>query len=168
MEKKAWKWTGKRIVLLAAVILLAVFCVWWLRPRSVGRLMDFPDQPLWVEVEQAGTHESATVREAEALHSIRQALLDTQVQFRNIYDGGGVILSDTAQGISGDAFYLLASRQTGPDSLEESERVFLRYDGYVLVGTDMGSIEYQICDPKDTEELLRLARAAVEASQTAA
>ena len=35
MEKKAWKWTGKRIVLLAAVILLAVFCVWWLRPRSV-------------------------------------------------------------------------------------------------------------------------------------
>ncbi len=42
MEKKAWKWTGKRIVLLAAVILLAVFCVWWLRPRSVESLVGAP------------------------------------------------------------------------------------------------------------------------------
>ena len=42
MEKKSWKWTGKRIVLLAAVILLAVFCVWWLRPRSVESLVGAP------------------------------------------------------------------------------------------------------------------------------
>ena len=42
MGKKAWKWTGKRIVLLAAVILLAVFCVWWLRPRSVESLVGAP------------------------------------------------------------------------------------------------------------------------------
>lgn len=42
MGKKAWKWTGKRIVLLAAVILIAVFCVWWLRPRSVESLVGAP------------------------------------------------------------------------------------------------------------------------------
>lgn len=42
MEKKAWKWTGKRIALLAAVILIAVFCVWWLRPRSVESLVGAP------------------------------------------------------------------------------------------------------------------------------
>ena len=42
MEKKAWKWTGKRIALLAAASLIAVFCVWWLRPRSMGSLVGVP------------------------------------------------------------------------------------------------------------------------------
>lgn len=44
MEKKAWKWTGKRIALLAAAILIAVFCVWWLRPRSVEELVGVPQE----------------------------------------------------------------------------------------------------------------------------
>ncbi len=61
MEKKAWKWTGKRIALLAAVILLAVFCVWWLRPRSVGSLTGVPTEL----VKQAVLKESFTEEEID-------------------------------------------------------------------------------------------------------
>ena len=61
MEKKAWKWTGKRIVLLAAVILLAVFCVWWLWPRSVGSLTGVPTEL----VKQAVLKESFTEEEID-------------------------------------------------------------------------------------------------------
>ena len=61
MEKKAWKWTGKRIVLLAAAILLAVFCVWWLWPRSVGSLTGVPTEL----VKQAVLKESFTEEEID-------------------------------------------------------------------------------------------------------
>lgn len=61
MGKKAWKWTGKRIVLLAAVILIAVFCVWWLRPRSVGSLTGVPTKL----VKQAVLKESFTEEEID-------------------------------------------------------------------------------------------------------
>ena len=61
MEKKAWKWTGKRIVLLAAVILIAVFCVWWLWPRSVGSLTGVPTEL----VKQAVLKESFTEEEID-------------------------------------------------------------------------------------------------------
>ena len=61
MGKKAWKWTGKRIVLLAAVILLAVFCVWWLWPRSVGSLTGVPTEL----VKQAVLKESFTEEEID-------------------------------------------------------------------------------------------------------
>ena len=61
MEKKAWKWTGKRIALLAAVILLAVFCVWWLWPRSVGSLTGVPTEL----VKQAVLKESFTEEEID-------------------------------------------------------------------------------------------------------
>ena len=61
MGKKAWKWTGKRVVLLAAVILLAVFCVWWLWPRSVGSLTGVPTEL----VKQAVLKESFTEEEID-------------------------------------------------------------------------------------------------------
>lgn len=61
MEKKAWKWTGKRIALLAAVILIAVFCVWWLWPRSVGSLTGVPTEL----VKQAVLKESFTEEEID-------------------------------------------------------------------------------------------------------
>ena len=61
MEKKAWKWTGKRVALLAAVILLAVFCVWWLWPRSVGSLTGVPTEL----VKQAVLKESFTEEEID-------------------------------------------------------------------------------------------------------
>ena len=61
MGKKAWKWTGKRIALLAAVILLAVFCVWWLWPRSVGSLTGVPTEL----VKQAVLKESFTEEEID-------------------------------------------------------------------------------------------------------
>ena len=61
MGKKAWKWTGKRIALLAAVILIAVFCVWWLWPRSVGSLTGVPTEL----VKQAVLKESFTEEEID-------------------------------------------------------------------------------------------------------